>query len=100
MPGTVTDRRGLGEILREADLITEEQLEEALRLQKVHGERLASILVRQRVLTEKFAVTYLGRKLGVPAVDLTKTELNLALFELLPIDVCQKLMVVPVRVEG
>jgi CheY-like chemotaxis protein len=96
----LSDRRGLGEILREADLITEQQLEEALRLQKVHGERLASILVRQRVLTEKFAVTYLGRKIGVPAVDLSKFDVNLALFELIPLDVCQRFMVVPIRVEG
>jgi CheY-like chemotaxis protein len=96
----VTDRRGLGEILREADLITEQQLEEALELQKVHGERLASVLVRQRVLTEKFAVTYLGRKIGVPAVDLSKADLNLALFELIPLDVCQRFMVVPIRLEG
>jgi DNA-binding response OmpR family regulator len=96
----VLDTRGLGEILREADLITESQLEEALRLQKVHGERLASILVRQRVLTEKFAVTYLGRKIGVPAVDLSKIDLELYLFELVPFDVCQKHLVLPVRVDG
>jgi DNA-binding response OmpR family regulator len=96
----VLDTRGLGEILREADLITEAQLEEALRLQKVHGERLASILVRQRVLTEKFAVTYLGRKIGVPAVDLSKIDLELYLFELVPFDVCQKHLVLPVRVDG
>ena len=37
------------------------------RLQRTFGERLASVLVRQNILTEKFAVTYLGRQLGVPA---------------------------------
>ena len=35
-------RKGLGEILREADLISEAQLGEALALQKTYGERLAS----------------------------------------------------------
>ena len=70
-------RKELGEILREADLISEAQLAEALALQKTFGERLASILVRQRILTEKFAVTYLGRQLGVPAVDLSKPEIDL-----------------------
>jgi DNA-binding response OmpR family regulator len=94
------DRRGLGEILREADLITAEQLGEALRLQKSYSERLASILVRQRVLTEKFAVTYLGRQIGVPSVDLSKTEIDLSLLELMPLEICQKYLVLPVRIEG
>jgi DNA-binding response OmpR family regulator len=96
----VPDPRGLGEILRAADLITDAQLEDALRLQKQHGERLASILVRQRVLTEKFAVTYLGRKIGVPAVDLSRTEIELYLFELVPLDVCLRHQVMPVKVDG
>ncbi len=65
-------KRELGEILREADLVNDAQLSEALALQRTFGERLASILVRQRILTEKFAVTYLGRQLGIPAVDLSK----------------------------
>jgi DNA-binding response OmpR family regulator len=93
-------RRELGEILREADLITADQLKEALRLQKTYNERLASILVRQRVLTEKFAVTYLGRQIGLPAVDLSKTEIDLALLEVIPLELCQRHLVLPVRIEG
>jgi DNA-binding response OmpR family regulator len=94
------DKRGLGEILREADLITAEQLAEALRLQKTYNERLASILVRQRVLTEKFAVTYLGRQIGVPAIDLSKADVDLALLELVPLELCQKHLVLPIKIEG
>src|SRR5262245_7344642 len=93
-------RRELGEILREADLITDTQLAEALSLQRTFGERLASILVRQKILTEKFAVTYLGRQLGVPAVDLSKTEIELSLLELLPLELCERHLVFPVRVDG
>jgi DNA-binding response OmpR family regulator len=93
-------RKELGEILREADLVSEIQLTEALALQKTFGERLASILVRQNILTEKFAVTYLGRQLGVPAIDLSKTEIDLALLELLPLELCERHLVFPVKVEG
>jgi DNA-binding response OmpR family regulator len=93
-------RRELGEILREADLVSEAQLAEALGLQRTFGERLASILVRQKILTEKFAVTYLGRQLGVPAVDLSKTEIDLSMLELLPLDLCERHLVFPIRVEG
>ncbi len=94
------ERRSLGEILREADLVTEEQLAEALRLQKAYGERLASILVRQLVITEKFAVTYLGRQIGVPGLDLSRSEVDLSLLDLVPLDTCQRNLVLPVRIEA
>ena len=93
-------RKGLGEILREADLISEAQLAEALSLQKAYGERLASILVRQQILTEKFAVTYLGRQLGVPGVDLSQQEIDLALLSRVTLDLCEKNLVFPVKVRG
>jgi type IV pilus assembly protein PilB len=93
-------RKELGEILREADLITPAQLTEALSLQRTYGERLASVLVRQHILTEKFAVTYLGRQLGVPPVDLSKTEIELTLLDMVPLELCERHLVFPVRFEG
>jgi DNA-binding response OmpR family regulator len=93
-------RKELGEILREADLVTDAQLSEALALQRTFGERLASVLVRQRILTEKFAVTYLGRQLGVPPVDLSKSEIDLSVLEIVPLELCERHLVFPVRVEG
>jgi CheY-like chemotaxis protein len=93
-------RKELGEILLQADLINEQQLKEALGLQRTYGERLASVLVRQNILTEKFAVTYLGRQLGTPAVDLSKTEIDLALLDVVPLELCERHLVFPVRVEG
>jgi DNA-binding response OmpR family regulator len=93
-------RKELGEILRGADLITPAQLTEALSLQRTYGERLASVLVRQHILTEKFAVTYLGRQLGVPPVDLSKTEIELSLLDVVPLELCERHLIFPVRVEG
>jgi DNA-binding response OmpR family regulator len=93
-------RKELGEILLEADLINPQQLAEALALQRTFGERLASVLVRQHILTEKFAVTYLGRQLGVPGVDLSRTEIDLGVLDLVPLELCERHLVFPVRVEG
>jgi DNA-binding response OmpR family regulator len=93
-------KRELGEILLEADLINQAQLAEALGLQRTFGERLASVLVRQHILTEKFAVTYLGRQLGVPPIDLSKAEIDLSLLDVVPLDMCERSLVFPVRVEG
>jgi DNA-binding response OmpR family regulator len=93
-------RKELGEILRDADLVTPSQLSEALSLQRTYGERLASVLVRQHILTEKFAVTYLGRQLGVPPVDLSRSEIDLSLLDILPLELCERHLVFPVRIEG
>ena len=93
-------RKELGEMLRQADLISEGQLAEALGLQKTFGEKLASILVRQHILTEKFAVTYLGRQLGIPAVDLSKTEIDLGVLDIIPLELCERHLVFPIKVEG
>jgi hypothetical protein len=84
----------------EAGLITREQLAESLELQKIHCEKLASILVRQNHLTEKFAVTYLGRQLGVPGADLSKHAISLDLLHLVPLSVCRSRLVFPLRLEG
>ena len=96
----MTRRKELGEILKEADLVTDAQLAEALQMQRTFGERLASILVRQHILTEKFAVTYLGRQLGVPSVDLSKSEVDLGLLDAVPLELCERHLVFPIRVEG
>ncbi|MET0554339.1 MAG: response regulator [Vicinamibacteria bacterium] len=93
-------KRELGEILLEADLINQTQLAEALGLQRTFGERLASVLVRQHILTEKFAVTYLGRQLGMPPIDLSKVDIDLSLLDVIPLDLCERSLVFPVRVEG
>jgi len=93
-------RKGLGAILREADLISEGQLRDALSAQKTFGERLASVLVRQCTLTEKFAVTYLGRQLGVPGVDLSRQEIDLELLKKVPLELCERHLVFPIKVHG
>jgi DNA-binding response OmpR family regulator len=93
-------RKELGEMLLEADLISPSQLNEALGLQKAYGERLASVLVRKRILTEKFAVTYLGRQVGFPGVDLSQTDIDLSTLDLIPLGFCEHHRVFPIRRDG
>jgi type IV pilus assembly protein PilB len=92
-------KKGLGEILLEADLISPSQLSEALGLQKAYGERLASVLVRKRMLTEKFAVTYLGRQLGYPGFDFSQAQIDVSLLGVIPMPVCERHHVFPVHLE-
>lgn len=86
-------------MLVDADLVDKAQIAHALSLQPAYGERLASILVRQRMLTEKFAVSYLGRQLHVPHIDISREEIHLSLFDVVPVAVCERHLVVPVKIE-
>lgn len=97
--GKIGPHRELGRLLLQAGLIDEDQLRDALFLQRRLRERLASVLVRQGVLTEKFAVAYLGTQLGVPGVCLSRQRFDLDLLQLIPLDLCEKRMVFPLQVE-
>jgi hypothetical protein len=90
----------LGDLLLRADRITEAQLQDALLFQRRWPERLGSVLVRQRVLTEQLAVMYVGRQLDVLGVDLSTQTLDLRLFERLPLEFCEQNLVFPLRFEN
>ncbi len=60
----------LGDMLVKAQLITTEQLEEAIRFQRRDGGKLGSIVVRQGYCSDQDIVSFLGMQYGVPAADL------------------------------
>ena len=60
----------IGECLRQAGIITEENLQEALVEHKRSGERLGSVLIRMNLATERQIAKALAYQLGFPYVDL------------------------------
>jgi type IV pilus assembly protein PilB len=85
----------LGEILARANLITPEQLREAVALQKSSGGRIASMLVKLKYLSEEAITSFLGRQYGVPLVDLSKGTIDLDVLKLVPADVARKNLLIP-----
>ena len=67
-------KKRLGEILREAGLITEDQLLEALETQQRSGERIGKILVKLGMIEEDKMMDYLGEQLGIPPINLSPLE--------------------------
>jgi type IV pilus assembly protein PilB len=57
-------------------LITSEQLETCLKIQKTEHKRLGSILVEQGYASELDVALSLATKLAIPYVDLTTTEID------------------------
>src|SRR6185436_12372502 len=69
-------KKKFGEVLLERGLINQEQLADALALQRRRGMRLGAALVARGHMTETQLVQALGSILHTPVVDLTKTEIS------------------------
>jgi len=90
----------LGKLIVNAQLITEEQLQKALLAQKKEGGRLGSVLVRLGFIDEAKLLKFLSQQYGVPAVDLSKAEIDPAVVKLIPAEVVKKYLVVPIKRMG
>ena len=60
----------LGEMLVKAQLITDAQLDEVMKIQRREGGKLGSIVVRSGFCSDQDIVSFLGMQYGVPAADL------------------------------
>lgn len=89
----------LGEMLTDAKLITEEQLMEALALQRGSGKRLGTVLIEYGFITEASLIEMLRIQLGIQFIDLTNTKIDPELVNTIPKNMAQKYGMIPVRVE-
>ena len=86
----------LGDLLVQAGTITEDELMQALALQKGSGERLGTVLIQSGIITERELIQALEVQLGVEFIDLSKTTLSPEIARLLPKGIAQRNSVVPV----
>ena len=89
-----------GEMLVGAGKITEEQLNEALALQKEKGKRLGTCLMEFGHLSESGLMEMLSQHFGVPSVDLEDTEIDPGVLKIIPADIARKYTILPVSKAG
>jgi type IV pilus assembly protein PilB len=85
----------LGELLIRQNLVSREQLEDALSYQRNNGGPLGACLVTLGYANETDITALLSRQYGIPSIDLTHFELDPEVIKLLPRDVAFKYQVVP-----
>ncbi len=90
----------LGQLLVDTDLVSEPQLESALRRQQETGERLGAVLVNEGYIDEPALLGALVSQHGVPAADLDDVELDTALTKLIPHDMAQRYLLVPLTLHA
>jgi type IV pilus assembly protein PilB len=93
-----TDR--LGDILMREGLITRDQLAAALAEQKSSGHRLGYVLVKLGLVQELEVTKILARQYRMPAVDLTRFEVDPRILKLVPSDFALKHVVLALKREG
>ena len=90
----------LGQLLIASNIISEDQLREALILQRKEGGRLGTNLVKLGHITEEKLVTFLSRQYGVPAINLSDYKIDPSVLKLVPVDIARKYLIMPVARVG
>ena len=90
----------LGQLLINNNVITEEQLKNALELQRKEGGRLGSNLIKLRFLTEEKLVAFLSKQYGVPAINLSDYKIESSVTKFMPQEVAYKYQILPVAKVG
>lgn len=87
----------LGDLFVNIGLITQEQLDEALKYQKGTGKRLGSVLIELGIVTERQVIEALQIQLGIEFIDLSNTVIPAEMAHILSKNIAKKHNVVPVR---
>jgi type IV pilus assembly protein PilB len=96
----MAERKKLGDLLKEAGLIDDFQLEAALSHQRNWGGKLGAIIVELEFAREEDIARVISEKMGVPYVNLFEPELSPDVLKLLKADMAKKFGVIPVKKEA
>ena len=92
----IKNKMKLGELLIYSGKINDEQLNEALKIQKQSGKKLGDVLVSEGYVTENDIIEVLEFQLGIPHVDLDKYEIKQDIATLLPENIARKYELIPI----
>jgi hypothetical protein len=96
----MAEKKKLGDVLKEAGLIDQFQLDSALSHQRNWGGKLGSILVELGFVQEQALAKALAEKMRLPYVNLFDPEIPSSITDLIKPEVARKYNVMPVRKEG
>src|SRR5918912_1402639 len=90
----------LGDLLVKEKIITPEQLQQAVKVQKETNCRLGSVLVKLGFLSDEDVTNFLSRQYGVPAINLSYFEIDPAVVKLIPYETAKRYQILPLSGVG
>src|SRR5262245_4342787 len=90
----------IGELLLKEKRISAEQLQQALNHQKANGGKLGYNLVKMGFVKDEEITALLSKQYGVPSINLTQFEIDLAVIKLIPSETANKYQIVPLSRAG
>ena len=90
----------LGEILVRENLVTPQQLREALDYQRTSGGRLGSNLVKLGIISDDVITAVLSRQYGVPSINIDLFQIEDEVVKLISQEVALKYTVLPISKVG
>ena len=94
------EKRKLGDILINAGAISEAQLLDALKVQKVLGKKLGEILVEQDIVTEDLIIEAIETQTGIHKIDLNSIQFDKKSITLISQKLCEKYILIPFGFEN
>ncbi|WP_181349731.1 GspE/PulE family protein [Thalassobacillus sp. CUG 92003] len=91
-------RKRLGDLLKEVDLVTEQDIQEALERKK-KNQKLGDVLVSSGYVTEKQLIEVLERQLGIPHVSLYHYPIDPKVITIVPKDFATRNLLVPIEMK-
>ena len=86
-------------ILAEAGIISDEQVQRVKELQQKTGDRPEHILIQQRMVTQQQLAFFLSLQLGIPFINLRREGVKADAVKLIPESVARKYGIIPVALK-
>jgi type IV pilus assembly protein PilB len=90
----------LGELLVRENLISVQQLRKAQEESQKGGGRIGTALIKTGAIEESKLTDFLSKQYGVPAINLKEWDIDPEIIKLVPRDVAEKHLVLPVNRAG
>ena len=89
----------LGEMLVDAHVLSQDKVEEAVKLQANSGKRLGTVLLENGYITETQLIDVLKIQLGIDFIDVNKEMIDPSMASIVPKSIAEQYHVVPIKLE-
>lgn len=89
----------LGEMLVDAHILSQDKVDEAVKLQANSGKRLGTVLLENGYITETQLIDVLKIQLGIDFIDVNKETIDPSMASIVPKSIAEQYHVVPIKLE-